>query len=197
MTQNLILTQNLMSSFRRAGALLLLCAIQAASAAPGSESGTSSDRLPPNNTSDMSIQGATPKEGEATVPMSLLGGNVGNKTANGIRVELYVLLAENMDKLRPSDPDHAFTVALKDAKTGEFLKRGEVTMTVKGATDAVEHKVPASMSDGIFRSAFKLQHPGPYKVNVAYKVGERGGAADFAYRFELPAKGGDAAHHHH
>lgn len=176
--------------------LLLACAIQAAAAAQGSESGTRADRVPPNNRSDMTIQGVTPAEGEATVPMSLLGGDVGKQSVNGVRVELYVLLAGNIDKLRPNDPDHAFTVALRDEKSGEFIKHGEVTMSVRGGAGD-EHQVPAQMSDGIFRSTFRLQHPGQYRVKVAYKVGQRAGTADFPYRYEAAAEGGDSAHHHH
>jgi hypothetical protein len=191
------MTKNSIFPMRLAGAMLLACAIQAALAAQGNESGTSPDRIPPNKQSDMTIQGVTPVEGEATVPMSLLGGDVGKKTVNGVRVELYVLLAGNMDRLRPTDPDHAFTVTLRDDRTGEFIKTGEVTVSVKGTGDAAERKVPATMSDGIFRSTFRLQHPGQYQVNVGYKADQRSGAADFAYRFDPPAQGADSAHHHH
>jgi hypothetical protein len=142
---------------------------------------------------DMSHTGSTPK-GTVTVPWNLLGGAVGDRTVSGVRVELYVLQAQEPDKLKPGDPNHAFTVALKDGKTGEFVDQGEVSIAVAGDAGADQRSPMPTRSRGIFRAGVALPQPGQYRVTIAFKAAGRAGQADFPYVYHPVAQ---ATHTHH
>jgi hypothetical protein len=143
---------------------------------------------------DMSHTGSTP-QGTVTVPWSLLGGVVGNRTVNGVRVELYVLQAQDPGTLKPGDPNHAFTVTLKDDKSGEFLKQGEVSIAVTGVTNSAQPSLMAARSSGVFRSGVSLPQPGDYRLTIAFKTAGRSGQADFPYVF-YPLAEATQTHHH-
>jgi hypothetical protein len=143
---------------------------------------------------DMSHTGST-SQGTVTVPWDLLGGTVGDRAVNGVRVELYVLQAVDMGKLKPGDPNHAFTVTLKDEKTSAFIKQADVSLRVSPGAPAPGTGMKRNQS-GIFRAGVSLPKPGQYKVTVAFHVPGRSGEVEFPYEFrpEAPAA---AAHHHH
>ncbi len=143
---------------------------------------------------DMSHTGSTPK-GTVTVPWNLLGGAVGDRAVSGVRVELYVLQAQEPDKLKPGDPNHAFTVTLKDGKTGEFLDRGEVSIAVAGDFGPDQRSAMPMRSRGIFRTGVALPQPGQYVVTIAFKVAGRTGQADFPYAYR-PITQTTQVHHH-
>jgi hypothetical protein len=144
---------------------------------------------------DMSHTGSTP-QGTVTVPWALLGGAVGNRTVNGVRVELYVLQAQDPGTLKPGDPNHAFTVALKDDRSGDVLSRGEVSIAVAGDTNPVRRSVMSAQSSGVFRGGVSLPRPGDYRLTVAFKAEGRSGQADFPYVFRPVDAATEAQHHH-
>jgi protein SCO1/2 len=143
--------------------------------------------------SDMSHTGTTP-QGTVTVPWNLLGGAVGNRTVNGVRVELYVLQAQDPG-IKSGDPNHVFTVTLKDDQSGEFLKQGEVSIAVTGGTRQAQRSEMAARSSGVFRSGVSLPQPGDYRLTIAFKTAGRSGQADFPYVFRPFAEAVQAHHH--
>jgi len=143
---------------------------------------------------DMSHTGSTP-QGKVTVPWNLLGGAVGDRTVNGVKVELYVLQAQDLEKLRPGDPNHAFTVTLKDEKSSEFLKQGKVSILVTGDAGTTRRSEMSTRSSGIFRSGVALPRPGEYRVTIDFKSAGHAGQAEFAYVFG-PNTQPMPAHHH-
>jgi hypothetical protein len=178
-----------------AAVTLLAVSAQLASAAPAADQGAGPAKAVPPPESDMSYTGKTDSGESVTVPMNLLGGLVGNHTVNGVRVELYVLLPQDPGRLKPGDPNHAFTVTLKDEKSGAFLRRGEVSLAAAGGAGAAQRSVMAMESDGIFRSAVTLPQPGDYRLTVGFKTAGRSGLAEFPYVF-VPADQTIKAHHH-
>src|SRR5579864_8440732 len=96
------------TTIRWAGTALVALAPQltiAAGAQPDARAATAPAALQSDVTeSDMSHTGSTP-QGTVTVPWNLLGGLVGNRTVNGVRVELYVLQAQDTGKLKRGDPN--------------------------------------------------------------------------------------------
>jgi hypothetical protein len=143
---------------------------------------------------DMSHTGSSP-EGTVTVPWTMLGGAVGSKTLNGLRVGLYVLQAQEPEKLKPGDPNHAFTVTLKDDKSGTLLKQGDVSIAVSGGGNAFQRGSMAAQSSGVFRLGVNLPKPGEYRIKIAFKAAGHGGQTEFPYVFRAgtPAM---PAHHH-
>jgi hypothetical protein len=137
---------------------------------------------------------STSSEGTVTVPWTMLGGVVGNRTINGMDVGLYVLLAQEPDKLKPGDPNHAFTVTLKDAKSSALLKQGEVSIAVAGGGTPVKPAPMSAQSAGVFRLGVRLPQPGQYRIKVAFKAEGRSGQAEFPYTFSAAAQ--PPAHHH-
>jgi hypothetical protein len=162
--------------------------------APAPEAAAKGTEAPPDlSETDMSHVGSSPG-GSVTVPWKLLGGAVGNQAVNGVRVELFVLQAQEADKLKPGDPNHAFTVTLKDDKSGELLKEGEVSIGVAAPGGPVQPKTAMShRSDGVFRSGVALPKPGDYRLQVAFKSAGHSGLAEFPYRYREDAV---PAHHH-
>jgi hypothetical protein len=110
-------------------------------------------------------------------------------------VELYVLQAHDTDKLKPGDPNHAFTVALKDGNTSEFLKQGEVSIEVTDSSGSVQRGEMSTRSSGIFRTGVALPAPGRYRVTIAFKAAGRTGQADFPYVYR-PVTEAMQTHHH-
>lgn len=142
----------------------------------------------------MSHTSSTPR-GTVTVPWTMLGGVVGNKTVDGLRVGLYVLQAQEREKLKPGDPNHAFTVTLKDGKSSALLKRGDVSIAVSGGDNAVQGGTMAAQSTGVFRLGVNLPKPGEYRIKVAFKAAGHSGQAEFPYVFRTHAPAMPAHHH--
>jgi hypothetical protein len=182
-------------SIQWSAAPLVLLALLWTMAAGAAQPDTKSDAARTDLTeTDMSHTGSTPA-GKVTVPWNLLGGAVGNRTVNGVRVELYVLEAQELDQVKAGDSNHAFTVTLKDDQTGEFLKQGAVSIAVAGGSGAVHRSVMSARSSGIFRSGVSLPQPGDYRLTIAFEAAGRKGEADFPYEFH-PVAGAKPAHHH-
>jgi hypothetical protein len=185
---------------RWAGAVLLMLTAQwcagAGAAWADAKAGTGADAPATElKETDMSHTGKTPEGGTVTVPWKLLGGAVGNQTVNGVRVELFVLEAQDPDKLKPGDPNHAFTVTLKDDKSGEFLKQGDVSIDVSAGAGPARHTSMGLRSDGIFRGGVSLPQPGEYRLTIAFNAEGRKGKADFPYEYRR-STGPTPAHQH-
>jgi len=144
---------------------------------------------------DMSHSGDADGGGKVTVPWNLLGGAVGDRTVDGVKVELYVLQAVDPSQLKPGDPNHAFTVALKDAKSSEFLKQGTVSIAVTGAGVSGQGSQMALRPNGVFRGGVALPRPGQYKVMIAFKTESRSGQAEFPFVYQ-PTAPGQHEHQH-
>jgi protein SCO1/2 len=112
-------------------------------------------------------------------------------------VELYVLQAQELDQLKPGDPNHAFTVTLKDDQSGEFLSEGEVSIAVTGGANAGQRHAMVTRSSGIFRSGVTLPQPGDYRVTITFGTASRSGQADFPYVFRPLARAQDSKEHSH
>ena len=143
---------------------------------------------------DMSHTGSAPG-GTVTVPWTMLGGVVGNKTVDGLQVGVYVLQAQEPEKLKPGAPNHAFTVTLKDDKSGTLLKQGDVSIAVSGAGHAFQRGSMPAQSSGVFRLGVNLPKPGDYRIKVAFKAAGHGGQAEFPYVFRADGPAMPAHHH--
>jgi len=192
--------RNLVNSRYRAAFRAAVCASFAAAAVsiawpgPAGAADAKAAAAPDLSETDMSHTGKAAGD-TVTVPWNLLGGALGNQTVGGVRVELYVLQAQDAGKLKPGDPNHAFTVTLKDDASGEFLKQGEVSIAVADNAGASKQRtVMSQRSSGIFRGGVALAQPGEYRLTVAFKTGGREGQVDFPYQFREDAV---PAHHHH
>jgi hypothetical protein len=179
-----------------AAALVMLAALATGAGAAQQDAKPAAAGVPADLTeTDMSHTGKTPEGGTVTVPWKLLGGAVGNQTVNGVRVELFVLEAQDMDKIKPGAPNHAFTVTLKDDKSGEFIKHGAVWIHVAAGAVPAHRTAMNSPSEGIFRGGVSLPQPGAYRLTVAFNAAGRKGRTDFAYEYRRPT--GPAAAHQH
>ncbi|HEX4597067.1 MAG TPA: hypothetical protein VH278_04720 [Burkholderiaceae bacterium] len=165
-----------------AAALSLGLAIAAGAAQP--DPGATAARASPGPDLTESDMGHTGSDGTVTVPWDMLGGVVGNQTVNGLRVGLYVLQAQDPAKLKPGDPNHAFTVTLKDDKSGALVKQGDVSIVVL-AEDVVQRGSMAVQPNGLFRLGVRLPRTGDYRVKIAFKAGGRAGQVEFPYVFRL------------
>ena len=185
-----------MRANRWVGAALLVLAAELTIGANAAEPEAKAEAqaTPGLSETDMSHTGST-SEGKVTVPWNLLGGAVGDRTINSVRVELYVLQAQDPDKLKPGDPNHAFTVTLKDEKSSEFLKQGEVSIAVARGAGPAQRSVMSARSSGIFRTGVALPQPGEYRVTIAFKSAGRTGQADFPYIYR-PIDKTTRTHHH-
>jgi hypothetical protein len=185
------------ATIRWAGAALFALAAPVALAANAVEPDPKAAAGKPDvdlSETDMSHTGKTPGGGTVTVPWSLLGGAVGNRTVNGVRVELFVLQAQDLDKLKPGDPNHAFTVTLKDDKSSELLKQGEVSLAVAGA-GPLRPTAMSSRSSGVYRSGVALPKPGEYRITIAFTSAGKSGQAEFPYVFRPDAQSMPTHHH--
>jgi len=162
-------------------------AVGAGAVEPGPKSGAAPAAAGTDlSETDMSHVGTTP-EGTVTVPWTMLGGLVGNKKANGVQVALYVLQAQDFAKLKPGEPNHAFTVALKDEVSGEFLKQGEVSIAVFG-DDVAQRGKMAEQPNGLFRFGVRLPRAGDYRLKISFMTGGRSGQVEFPFAFSPDAQ---------
>lgn len=133
----------------------------------------------------------------ARIPMHVLGGVLGQRSSHGVRAELFVLQAEHPEQLRPADPNHLFTVALKDEASGKLLAPSQVTLGFAAAEQS-SLPVAARAFQGMFRAGLRLPAPGSYTITVVFRTADSPVTLEFPYRYDaVPEAMGGHVHPAH
>jgi hypothetical protein len=122
--------------------------------------------------------------------MTVLGGQLGRETVNGMNVGLFVLQAESPERLEPGakGPTHVFNVTFLEVGKPGFVAEVRGALIIEGAGEP--RKVDFRPYESHYQAATRLEQEGDYRIRVEFRTdGTEGQTAAFPFRYQTKKHG--------